>query len=70
MLLSVLEKHRPDMTDKDRDGFMYSLLPFLFGVYPYCHVMDKQKQAMDEIGFDYPSYTVYELVFGFISKLL
>lgn len=67
---SVLEKHCPNMTAEERNSFIYALLPFLFGVYPYCYATEKQCKAMDEIGLAYPTYSIYELVLNFISKLI
>jgi hypothetical protein len=36
------------MTSKDRQAFLYSFFPFIYGIYPYTVVTDKQKRAMEQ----------------------
>ena len=65
-----LDKFFPEMTEEDRQDFLYLFFPFLFGVYPYTVVTDKQRRAMDEAGIAYREQTVYEIVYGETRKLL
>lgn len=44
----MLEKFRPDMDLERREAFIYSFFPFMFGIYPYTVVTDKQKEAMEK----------------------
>ena len=67
---SCLEKFFPEMTEEERQDFLYLFFPFLFGVYPYTVVTDKQRRAMDEAGLLYREQTVYEIVYGETRKLL
>ena len=67
---NCLEKFFPEMTEEDRQDFLYLFFPFLFGVYPYTVVTDKQRRAMDEAGIAYREQTVYEIVYGETRKLL
>lgn len=67
---NCLEKFFPEMTEEDRQDFLYLFFPFLFGVYPYTVVTDKQRRAMDEAGIVYREQTVYEIVYGETRKLL
>ena len=67
---SCLEKFFPEMTEEDRQDFLYLFFPFLFGVYPYTVVTDKQRRAMDEAGISYREQTIYEIVYGETRKLL
>lgn len=67
---NCLEKFFPEMTEEDRQDFLYLFFPFLFGVYPYTVVTDKQRRAMDEAGLLYREQTVYEIVYGETRKLL
>ena len=67
---NCLEKFFPEMTEEDRQDFLYLFFPFLFGVYPYTVVTDKQRRAMDEAGISYREQTVYEIVYGETRKLL
>ena len=65
-----LEKFFPKMTVSDIQEFIYAFFPFLFGVYPYTVVTEKQKTAMDEAGMNYVSLTIYEIVNSIVKKLL
>lgn len=67
---NCLEKFFPEMTEEERQDFLYLFFPFLFGVYPYTVVTDKQRRAMDEAGISYREQTVYEIVYGETRKLL
>ena len=50
--------------------FIYSFFPFMFGIYPYASVTKKQKQAMKEAGIKYKYFTIYEIAYMGIRKLL
>ena len=65
-----LEKFFPKMTANDIQGFLYTLFPFLFGVYPYTSHTEKQKKAMELAHVGYISHSVYELVKPFAARLL
>lgn len=67
---NCLEKFFPEMTEEERQDFLYLFFPFLFGVYPYTVVTDKQRRAMDEAGLLYREQTIYEIVYGETRKLL
>ena len=66
----LLEKFCPDMTDIDVQNFIYTFFPFMFGIYPYTSVTEKQSTAMNEAGINYVYHTVYELTFGCLIRLL
>ena len=65
-----LEKFFPSMSVGDIQGFIYAFFPFLFGVYPYTVVTEKQKAAMQEAGVDYVCLSVYEIIDSMVKKLL
>mgnify|MGYP005788502157 FL=1 len=65
-----LQKFFKDMTEEKITEFIYLFFPFMFGIYPYVQVTDKQKQAMAEVGIDYKFYSIYELAYMGIKKLL
>ena len=50
--------------------FLYAFYPFLFGVYPYTAVTEKQRRAMEIAGVAYRSCTVSELTRAFIEDLI
>ena len=66
----LLEKFCPDMNVRDIQNFIYTFFPFMFGIYPYTAVTEKQKAAMEEAGINYVYHTVYELTFGCMIRLL
>ena len=65
-----LARFFPAMSQEEIEGFLYAFFPFLFGVYPYTSMTEKQKEAMDLAGVGYPRYSVYEIVKDFAVKLL
>lgn len=56
--------------DDGAESFILSFYPFLFGVYPYTSVTEKQRSAMDAVGMTYALPSVYELARETILKLL
>ena len=69
-VIALLGKFRPEMTLTERQGFVYAFFPFLFGVYPYTVVTDKQKKSMQDAGVDYTYQSVYELIYACVLRLL
>ena len=43
-----VEKFFPHISEEAVQGFLYAFFPFLFGLYPYAYVTDKQKAAMEQ----------------------
>jgi Transcriptional regulator len=70
LVSALLRKYCPDMTAADIQNFIYTFYPFMFGIYPYTTVTEKQRVAMKEAGIDYVYQTVYELTCGCLSRLL
>ena len=69
-LTMALKRFFPSLSDDDASAFIYSFFPFLFGVYPYTTVTEKQKRAMENVGFEYGKYSIYDLVYAFVSRFL
>ena len=67
---SCLDQYAPGMTAQEKQDFIYSFFPFLFGIYPYTFVTEKQKAAMDQAGVDYVYLSIYEITFGEVKRLL
>ncbi|NLC40180.1 MAG: TetR/AcrR family transcriptional regulator [Clostridiaceae bacterium] len=65
-----LEKFCPDMNVTDIQNFIYTFFPFMFGIYPYTAVTEKQRIAMRDAGIDYIYQTVYELTYSCLIRLL
>ena len=66
----LLDKFVPEMSVTQKQDFIYRFFPFMFGIYPYTYVTDKQKTAMEEAGVDYVYRSVYELTLNCILGLL
>lgn len=65
-----LSRSFPSLKDGDKDSFLYAVYPFMFGVYPYTAVTDKQKRAMDAAGVSYPAYSVRDITRALAIALL
>lgn len=65
-----LEQYFPDMTRQDRDDFICTFFPFMFGIYPYTFITDKQREAMSQAKVDYACLSIYEIVLSEVRKLL
>ena len=66
----LLAKFCPDMSEPDIQNFIYTFFPFMFGVYPYAAVTEKQKAAMKDAGVNFFYHTVYELIYSCLIRLL
>lgn len=67
---NCLGKFFPDMTVQDKQDFIFSFFPFIFGIYPYTVVSEKQKEAMKQANVNYVYMSIYEITFAEIKKLL
>ena len=70
LMCMVLNRHCPEMTVADVQNFIYIFFPFMFGIYPYTAVTEKQKAAMQEAGMDYVYQSVYEIIYNCLIRLL
>ena len=66
----LLEKFCPDLREPDIRNFIYIFYPFMFGIYPYAAVTDKQRAAMEKAEIPYVYQSIYELTFGCLIRLL
>ena len=66
----ILTRFCPEKSAADIQNIIYIFFPFMFGIYPYAEVTEKQRKAMREadVGFVYRS--VYEITFNCLIKLL
>jgi len=65
-----LKKFFPSMSEHDVQGFIYVFFPFMFGIYPYTFVTDKQRKAMEEANVNYVFLSLYEIAYSCVSNLL
>ena len=66
----ILTKFCPEKTVKEIQDFIYVFFPFMFGIYPYTAVTDKQRQAMKEASVDFVYQSIFELTNNCLLKLL
>ena len=67
---NCLDKFFPEMTAGDKQDFIFSFFPFMFGIYPYTVVTEKQRAAMTKAEVNYVYMTVYEITYTEVKKLL
>ena len=65
-----LRKFVPALDEQGRQTFLYAFLPFVYGLYPYTIVTDKQRLAMDKAGITFTYMSTYEMAYTFIRTLL
>lgn len=70
LMCMLLEKFCPDMGVTDIQNFIYIFYPFMFGIYPYTAVTEKQRVAMKDAGINYVYQSVYELTYSCLIRLL
>lgn len=67
---NCLDKFFTKMTMQDKQDFIFSFFPFMFGIYPYTVVSDKQREAMQQANVEYVYMSIYEITFAEVKKLL
>ena len=68
--IDELSKFFPDMELKEQQDFIYEFFPFIYGIYPYTRVTEKQKEAMEQAGVNYVYQSIYEITFQCLMQLL
>lgn len=66
----ILQKFCPEMDEAQRVSFRLVFFPFMFGIYPYAAVTEKQRGAMEEAGVDFHYCSIYELTLACLRRLL
>ena len=69
-LRKLLAKFCPKKTEEEIEHFIYIFFPFMFGIYPYTSVTDKQKKAMKKAKVDYAYQSVFEITNTCLLMLL
>ena len=67
---ALLAKFRPDMDETAVQEFQFTFFPFLFGVYPYTTLTDRQKETMERAGVRFAYYSVYDMIHRAVTKML
>ena len=67
---SILTKFCPKKSEQEIQNIIYIFFPFMFGIYPYTAVTDKQKKAMKDAKVDFVYQSVFEITNNCLLKLL
>ena len=67
---ACLDKFFPQMSRSEKQDFIYTFFPFMFGIYPYTFVNEKQRTAMEEAGVNYVFLSIYEITYNCVKRLL
>lgn len=70
LVTRCVEKFFPEMGAGDVQSFIYIFFPFMFGIYPYTYVTDKQRKAMINAKADYVFMSIYEITCSCVKNLL
>lgn len=54
----------------DCESFIFVFFPFLFGIYPYSVVTQKQLDAMQEAKINFKTHSIYEIIYDCVMQLL
>jgi len=67
---SILTKFCAKKSEQEIQNIIYIFFPFMFGIYPYTAVTDKQKKAMKDAKVDFVYQSVFEITNNCLLKLL
>ncbi len=65
-----LDKFFKNMKEEEKEKFIFSFFPLMYGIYPYTRATDKQKEAMKNAEVPFKFFSIYEMVYEGIIKLL
>ncbi len=66
----ILQKFCPELDAARRQSFRLVFFPFMFGIYPYTAVTEKQRSAMETADVDFHYLSIYELTLACLRRLL
>ncbi len=67
---AILRRFCPGMSGERIGNVIYVFFPFMFGIYPYTAVTEKQKNAMKNAGVAYTYQSVYDITYSCLIGLL
>ena len=65
-----LDKFFKHMKEEEKEKFIFSFFPLMYGIYPYTRATDKQKEAMESAEVPFKFFSIYEMVYESITKLI
>ena len=70
MVRKCIDKFFKEMSEEEKDKFIFSFFPFMYGIYPYTEVTEKQKLAMQSAKVPFKHLSIYEIAYNGVLKLL
>ena len=70
MVRKCLDKFFTKMSEQEKDEFIYVFFPFMYGIYPYAEVTEKQMEAMKSADVPFKYLSIYQITYKGILKLL
>ena len=70
LIKKCLDKFFKNMSEEEKEKFIFSFFPLMYGIYPYTRATDKQKEAMKNAEVPFKFFSIYEMVYESIIKLL
>lgn len=67
---NCLRRFCPEMEEKKQQDFTFSFRPFIYGIYPYAAVTEKQRDAMEQAQVDFQYRSIYEISLLGTKRLL
>ena len=65
-----VDKFFAKMSDEEKEEFVFLFFPFMYGIYPYAEVTEKQMQAMNSADVPFKYLSIYDITYKGIIKLL
>ena len=69
-VIRMVQRYIPEMGEAERQQFLYTFFPLIYGIYPYTSVTEKQKTAMEQAKIPYVYQSAYDLTYTCLKKLL
>ncbi len=66
----LLDKFFKNMSEEEKEKFIFSFFTLMYGIYPYTCATEKQKEAMKNAEVPFKFFSIYEMVYESIIKLL
>ena len=70
MVRKCVDKFFENMSDEEKEEFVFLFFPLMFGIYPYAEVTEKQMQAMETADVPFKYLAIYDITYKGIIKLL
>ena len=70
MVRKCVDKFFENMSDEEKEEFVFLFFPLMFGIYPYAEVTEKQMQAMETADVPFKYLSIYDITYKGIIKLL